>query len=330
MKKILVTGGAGFIGANFLHYIMSNNEECSVKNIDKLSYASNLSNLKSLEVNENYSFFQVDICDKDEIFNIFESEEITDVIHFAAESHVDNSILNPSDFIQTNIIGTFNLLEAARHFWKDNDHKFIHISTDEVYGSLGDYDSFTEETTYAPRSPYSASKASSDHLVSSYYHTYNLPTIITNCSNNYGPFQHTEKLIPLVITNAVNGVDLPVYGKGDNIRDWLFVQDHCSAILKVFNNGVAGQKYNIGGNNEVKNIDVVSLICNILDKKLGLLNDKPRTNLIKFVKDRAGHDYRYAIDASKITNQLDWKPSVNFEEGLDITIDWYLKEMGVL
>ncbi|ABA89831.1 dTDP-glucose 4,6-dehydratase [Syntrophotalea carbinolica DSM 2380] len=331
MKKILVTGGCGFIGSNFIHVARQFLPDIAIINLDKLTYAGNPSNLRGLEQGSGYRFVAGDICDIDLVSRIFTEEKIDTVVHFAAESHVDRSIEGPAEFIQTNIVGTFNLLEAARKTWlaqpadENRDKRFLHVSTDEVYGSLGATGFFTETTPYDPRSPYSASKASSDHLVSAYFHTYGLPTLITNCSNNYGPYQFPEKLIPLIINNALNGKPLPVYGDGKNVRDWLFVADHCHAILQVLARGRIGETYNIGGNNERQNIEVVHTICDILDEKVGLLaSGKPRRELISFVKDRAGHDRRYAIDASKIGNDPGWQPAVTFEEGIRRTIDWYL------
>lgn len=332
MKRILITGGCGFIGANFVKLIKAEKPDCRIINIDKLTYAGNLSNLTELVDDQYYRFVHGDICDKDLIEKLFIEEQIDTVVHFAAESHVDRSIEGPADFIQTNIIGTFTLLEAARKHWLNDSSggkpctaRFLHVSTDEVYGSLGETGLFTETTPYDPRSPYSASKASSDHLVSAYHHTYGLPILMTNCSNNYGPYQFPEKLIPLIINNALNGKDLPVYGDGKNVRDWLYVVDHCKAILQVLQDGKIGETYNVGGNSEKQNIDVVKTICDILDEKVGLMADgQPRQSLIKFVKDRAGHDRRYAIDATKIKKELGWEPAVTFEEGIRQTIDWYL------
>jgi len=325
--KILVSGGCGFIGSNFVHLLLENNPNVTVINFDKLTYAGNLNNLERISSSPQYAFVKGDICDRNLLLSTLERYKINTIVHFAAESHVDRSITGPADFIQSNIVGTFTLLEAAREVWRGNflDKRFIHVSTDEVYGSLGDSGFFTEETPYDPRSPYSASKASSDHLASAYFHTYGLPVITTNCSNNYGPYQFPEKLIPLIIHNALNGKDLPVYGDGKNVRDWLYVNDHCSGILEVLEKGTAGEKYNIGGNNEKQNIQVVHVICDLLDEKVGFLpNGKPRRSLIRYVKDRPGHDRRYAIDASKIKNELGWKPSVSFETGIRQTIDWYL------
>ncbi|MEJ2470403.1 MAG: dTDP-glucose 4,6-dehydratase [Desulfuromonadales bacterium] len=336
MQNILITGGCGFIGANFVRLALDRLPESRIFNLDKLTYAGNLANLAGLEENPRYRFVHGDICDSQRLDRLFAEERIDTVVHFAAESHVDRSIDGPAEFIQTNILGTFQLLEAARKYWLSRDagpgtrdtqtsHRFLHVSTDEVYGSLGETGLFSETTAYDPRSPYSASKASSDHLVSAYYHTYGLPVLITNCSNNYGPYQFPEKLIPLIINNALNGRDLPVYGDGKNVRDWLYVIDHCTAILRVLEDGRIGETYNIGGNSEKRNIEVVETICDLLDAKAApLANGKPRRSLITFVRDRAGHDRRYAIDATKIRNELGWQPSVTFDEGIHQTIDWYL------
>ncbi len=326
MISMLVTGGCGFIGSNFVRRALERIPECRLVNVDSLTYAGNPLNLVDIEVDPRYAFVKGDICDSELLAKIFREEGINVVVHFAAESHVDRSITGPSEFIKTNIQGTFSLLETARAAWAGYpDNRFVHVSTDEVYGSLGETGYFTEETPYDPRSPYSASKAASDHLVSAYHHTYGLPVLITNCSNNYGPYQFPEKLIPLIIQNAAAGNPLPVYGDGSNVRDWLYVVDHCDAILKTLELGTPGETYNIGGNSERKNIYVVKAICSILDEKLGMLPDgQPRTSLIRFVKDRPGHDQRYAIDASKIKAKLGWGPTVNFEEGLRRTVDWYL------
>jgi len=329
-RKIMVTGGCGFIGANFVRLLLDKYPEWRVINVDKLTYAGNRQNLSGIEENRMYRFVKADICDAEAMTAVFKDEEIDTVIHFAAESHVDRSITSPDAFIQTNIVGTFTLLETAREqwlnpAWKGNPPCFLHVSTDEVYGSLGDTGMFTEETPYSPRSPYSASKASSDHLVNSYFHTYNLPVRITNCSNNYGPYQFPEKLIPLTIHNAMTGKPLPIYGDGKNIRDWLFVKDHCKAIIEVLIKGRNGQSYNIGGNHEKQNLEVVALICDTLDQKTGLgESGKPRRSLMTFVTDRPGHDRRYAIDASRIKEQLGWEPAVIFEEGIEQTVEWYL------
>jgi dTDP-glucose 4,6-dehydratase len=332
LKSILITGGCGFIGSNFIRLFLKSIDDCRLINLDKLTYAGNLANLAGCNEDPRYRFVHGDICDQVLLEKLFAEEKIDTVVHFAAESHVDRSIEGPAEFIQTNILGTFSLLETARKLWLSSPQppapspRFLHVSTDEVYGSLGDTGFFTETTPYDPRSPYSASKASSDHLVSSYYHTYGLPTLMTNCSNNYGPYHFPEKLIPLIINNARNGKELPVYGDGRNVRDWLYVVDHCTAILQVLQKGRIGETYNVGGNSEKQNIEVVQSICDILDEKTApLANGQPRRTLIKFVKDRAGHDRRYAIDASKIKNELGWEPSVQFDEGIRMTVDWYLQ-----
>jgi dTDP-glucose 4,6-dehydratase len=331
--EILITGGCGFIGCNFVRYILKAKEDVSVTNIDKLTYAGNLANLADVERDypDRYRFVKGDIGDEDFVQHTFERFAIDWVVNFAAESHVDRSIMGPGIFVHTNVFGTFNLLEASRRIWplnspdKLSQKRFLHISTDEVYGSLGKSGYFTEKTPYDPSSPYSASKASSDHMVNAYFRTYALPTMVTNCSNNYGPHQFPEKLIPLMINNALKGIKLPVYGDGGNIRDWLYVEDHCSALLTVLQKGVPGEGYNIGGNCEKKNIEVVNLICNYLDERLGRKDGRPRTHLIKFVSDRPGHDRRYALDISKIKKELGWEPEVSFEEGIRLTIDWYLE-----
>lgn len=324
-KNILITGGAGFIGSHVVRLFVNKYADYQIVNLDKLTYAGNLANLSDIENKNNYTFIRGDINDSALINRLFEEYEFDSIIHLAAESHVDRSISNPLEFVMTNIVGTLCLLNAANYFWKDNltGKLFYHISTDEVYGSLSNEGFFTENTPYDPRSPYSASKASSDHLVRAYYHTFKLPVVISNCSNNYGPNQFPEKLIPLMINNIINKKPLPVYGKGLNIRDWLFVQDHANAIDLIFHKGNPGETYNIGGNNEWKNIDLVYLLCNIMNDKL----KRPQGDsekLITFVKDRAGHDLRYAIDSSKLQNGLGWKPSLQFEEGLGKTVDWYL------
>ena len=326
MAKILVTGGCGFIGSNFVRIVLGARPDCQVINLDKLTYAGNPANLADISNHSRYRFVQGDICDSALIEKIFAEEAIDTVVHFAAESHVDRSITGPAAFIQTNVVGTFTLLEAARNAWSSSEGKrFLHVSTDEVYGSLGETGYFTESTPFDPRSPYSASKASSDHLVSAYFHTYGLPTVITNCSNNYGPYHFPEKLIPLIIHNALKGKELPVYGDGKQVRDWLFVEDHCRAILRVLADGKLGETYNIGGNNEKQNLEVVQTICDLLDEQVGRLDgDASRRSLIRFVKDRPGHDRRYAIDAGKIRRELGWEPEVSFEEGIRRTIDWYL------
>ena len=323
-KTILVTGGAGFIGSHVVRRLVQNYPDYLVLNIDKLTYAGNLNNLHDIENKLNYRFFQIDITDKLAIDDLFNRHSIDGVIHLAAESHVDRSITNPDEFILTNVLGTLNLLNACKSFWKVFDGKcFYHISTDEVYGSLGEDGLFTEETPYDPRSPYSASKASSDHIVRAYGHTYQFPIKISNCSNNYGSFQFPEKLIPLMINNIKLQKSLPIYGRGENVRDWLWVEDHASAIDLIFHDGELGETYNIGGHNEWKNIDLVHLLCDIMDEELNRLKGESR-KLITYVKDRAGHDMRYAIDASKINDKLGWKPSVTFEQGLRNTVKWYL------
>ena len=330
--RILVTGGCGFIGSNFVRLALQQLPDCRLVNLDKLSYAGNPANLADLEGDARYRFVNGDICDDNLVAKLFTEEQIDTVVHFAAESHVDRSITGPAEFIQTNILGTFTLLEAARKAWLSNQHlsistyRFLHVSTDEVYGSLGETGLFTETTSYDPRSPYSASKASSDHLASAYFHTYGLPVIITNCSNNYGPYQFPEKLIPLIINNALLGKDLPVYGDGKNVRDWLYVGDHCEAILTALQKGQVGRTYNIGGNSEKQNIEVVRLVCNLVDEMVGTLpSGKSRQELIRFVTDRPGHDRRYAIDASRIRDELGWEPSVTFENGIRKTVQWYLE-----
>jgi len=324
-KTLLITGGAGFIGSHVVRYFVNKYSDYTIVNLDKLTYAGNLANLKDIEDKPNYIFEKIGIVDKIAIDNLFSKYNFDGVIHLAAESHVDRSIANPMEFIMTNIVGTVNLLNAARNSWKDNfeGKRFYHISTDEVYGTLGEEGMFTEETPYDPRSPYSASKASSDHLVRAYHHTYKLPIVISNCSNNYGPYQFPEKLLPLSINNIKNNKPIPIYGKGENVRDWLYVVDHARAIDMIYHNGKNGETYNIGGNNEWKNIDLIHTLCKIMDRKL---NREPGTSekLITFVKDRAGHDLRYAIDSTKLQRELGWKPSLQFEEGMEITVDWYL------
>lgn len=325
--RILVTGGAGFIGANFLNLLVPRFPEHHFVNVDKLTYAANLASLAPVQDAPNHALERVDIVDAEAVFQVFETHRPELVVHFAAESHVDRSIEGPQAFIETNVMGTFNLLEAARRAWIGADAKgtglFHHVSTDEVYGSLGDTGLFTETTRYDPSSPYSASKASSDHLVRAYHRTYGLPVKLTNCSNNYGPLQFPEKLIPLMTLNALEGKPLPVYGQGLNVRDWLYVTDHCEAIWKVIERGRVGETYNIGGNNEVRNIDVVQSICRLVAEQTG----KPASeieSLITYVKDRPGHDLRYAIDATKVRDELGWEPSETFETGLAKTIAWYL------
>ncbi len=325
MKKIIITGGAGFIGSHVVRRFVRKYTDCQIFNLDALTYAGNLENLSDIKDCSNYTFVKGDITDGDFITRLFEEHQFDGVIHLAAESHVDRSITNPMSFIMTNIVGTVNLLNAANHIWKGNyeGKRFYHISTDEVYGSLGEEGFFTEETHYDPQSPYSASKASSDHLVRAYHNTYGLPVVLSNCSNNYGPNQFPEKLIPLIINNIENNKPLPVYGQGLNVRDWLYVEDHASAIDLIFNEGEIGETYNIGGNNEWRNIDIVKKICEIMDRKLGRENGTSE-KLITYVKDRAGHDLRYAIDATKIKKCLGWEPSLQFEEGIEKTVDWYL------
>ncbi len=325
-KTIFVTGGAGFIGSHVVRLFVTKYPDYQIVNLDKLTYAGNLANLKDVENLPNYKFERVDIVDTKALQAVFEKYQPDGVIHLAAESHVDRSISNPMEFIMTNIVGTVNLLNVVRHAWKDNldGKRFYHVSTDEVYGSLPDDGSmFTEKTKYDPRSPYSASKASSDHLVRAYFHTYQLPVVLSNCSNNYGPNHFPEKLLPLAINNIKNMKPIPVYGKGENVRDWLYVVDHARAIDMIFHNGKTGDTYNIGGINEWKNIDLIRKLCEIMDRKL---NREPGTSakLITFVQDRAGHDLRYAIDSSKLVNELGWKPSLQFEEGMEKTVDWYL------
>lgn len=326
MKKILVTGGSGFIGANFIHYILENNKNCYIINLDKLTYAGNPENLMDVtkDFPDNYTFVHGDICDKELVKNIFEEYQPTIVVNFAAESHVDRSILGPAEFIQSNILGTFILLEVARENWNnDKNVLFHHISTDEVYGSLGDTGYFYEDTPYDPRSPYSASKASADHLVMAYYHTYGMPVNISNCSNNYGPYQFPEKLIPLMINNILEEKPLPIYGDGKNIRDWLYVEDHCIGIWEIIKNGKRGEKYNIGGETEIQNIDIVNILCERM-AEIQKKNSHYYKKLITYVSDRPGHDRRYSINMDKIKKELGFKPSVNFEEGITKTIHWYL------
>jgi dTDP-glucose 4,6-dehydratase len=321
--KILVTGGAGFIGANFLNLLVPRHPEHTFVNADKLTYAANLASLADIAGAANYVFRRTDIADAAAVDALFDEQSPDVVIHFAAESHVDRSISGPREFVRTNIEGTFNLLEAARRIWKDGQGLFHHVSTDEVYGSLGAEGMFTEDTRYDPSSPYSASKAASDHLVRAYHRTFKLPVKLTNCSNNYGPLQFPEKLIPLMIMNAQDGKPLPVYGQGTNVRDWLYVQDHCEAIWTVVQRGAVGETYNIGGNNEVKNIDVVHGLCRVLAEETGRPAES-LLGLITYVKDRPGHDLRYAIDATKIREHLGWSPKETFETGLRKTVRWYL------
>lgn len=330
MLTLLVTGGAGFIGSNFIHIALAK-DAIQIINLDNLTYAGNLDSLCDVENDHRYTFIHGDICDQLLVEKVFAEYKPDAIVHFAAESHVDRSIDDPASFIQTNINGTFVLLEGARKYWNEleeeakNRFRFLHVSTDEVYGSLGETGYFTEETTYAPNSPYSASKASADHLVRAYYHTYGLPTLMTNCSNNYGPYHFPEKLIPLMILNALEGKLLPVYGTGQNIRDWLYVEDHCQAILKVLKEGVTGEKYNIGGHNEKTNMSIVYTLCDVLDDKSPRADGVSYREQITFVKDRPGHDKRYAIDASKIQKELGWIPQETFETGIIKTVEWYLQ-----
>ena len=324
-KNILITGGAGFIGSHLTRLFVNKYPGYTIVNLDKLTYAGNLENLRDIEDKPNYNFVKGDIEDAELVKSLFKEYNFTGVLHCAAESHVDRSISDPLAFVKTNVLGTTSLLQVAKDSWKDNyeGKLFYHISTDEVYGSLGEKGFFTEETAYDPRSPYSASKASSDHFVRAFHHTYKLPVIISNCSNNYGPYHFPEKLIPLCIYNIINNKPLPVYGKGLNVRDWLYVEDHVSAIDTIFHKGTPGETYNIGGHNEWKNIDIIKELCRQMDEKLG--REKGTSEkLITFVKDRQGHDLRYAIDATKLKNELGWQPSLQFEEGLSKTIDWYL------
>jgi dTDP-glucose 4,6-dehydratase len=329
-KKIIVTGGAGFIGSNLLLYLHEKYPDSRFLNIDKLSYASDLTYLNSIKDSNRYTFKKLDIVDRNAVRNIIRSYKPDGVYHLAAESHVDNSIKGPEPFVLSNVVGTFNLLEECRQFWQEEEdtwtqNRFLHVSTDEVYGSLGDEGAFTEDTPYAPNSPYSASKAGSDFIVRSYFHTYGMNVVTTNCSNNFGPHQHDEKLIPTVIRTALNHDDIPVYGKGENVRDWLYVKDHCQGIDLVFQDGRAGETYNIGGDNEWKNIDLVKEICNILNEEAGDAPNSDYKNLITFVTDRPGHDYRYAIDASKIKRELGWTRDDSFGDRLRETVKWYIK-----
>ena len=329
MKTFFITGGAGFIGGNFILNLMKSNQ-AKVVNYDKLTYAGNLDTLSSIENDPNYTFIEGDICDRDNLGKLFKTHQIDYVVHFAAESHVDRSIDSPGDFIQTNVVGTFELLEATRNYLasktttENKNFRFLHVSTDEVYGSLGETGLFTEDTPYAPNSPYAASKASSDHLVRAYFKTFDLPVLTTNCSNNYGPYQFPEKLLPLMIHNALQGKPLPIYGDGKQIRDWLFVEDHCKAILRVLEKGELGQAYNIGGHNEKNNLEVIEALCHILDELIPNSKFLPHQDLIHFVEDRPGHDRRYAIDATKIQTELEWRPQESFETGLRKTVQWYL------
>lgn len=336
MKSILVTGGAGFIGANFVPYFAKKYPEYRVINLDKLTYAGNPDNLKDCEGQGNYCFVQGDICDAALVEKLFKDHDIRGVVHFAAESHVDNSITGPRAFIETNLLGTFTLLDAARRYWMKAPHeckegyedcRFHHISTDEVYGALGETGFFKETTPYDPSSPYSASKAGSDMLVRAYHRTYGMNVTVSNCSNNYGPKQHPEKLIPKIISNALSGKNIPIYGDGKNVRDWLYVLDHCKAIDLIFHKGKSGETYNIGGHNEKNNLEIVDAICSILDEKVPAADGKSYKDLIVFVKDRPGHDRRYAIDAEKLTTQLGWKADETFATGIVKTVEWYLPNM---
>jgi dTDP-glucose 4,6-dehydratase len=331
MQNVLVTGGAGFIGSNFINFFLKAEKEAYVVNLDALTYSGNVQNLIHLSERDDYVFVEGNICDFELVLSLFKRFKIDTVIHFAAETHVDRSIANPRTFIETNVMGTYSLLEVARHVWleegKSNlaSRRFHHISTDEVYGSLNPNDPpFTEKTPYQPNSPYAASKAASDHLALAYSHTYGLPITITNCSNNYGPYQYPEKLIPLMIINALNGKKLPIYGDGKNIRDWLYVEDHCEAICQVLKKGKAGETYIVGGNNQPTNLEVVETICKLIDQHLPKSKFVPHQSLIKFVPDRPGHDFRYAMDISKINGELGWQPKHSFELGLEKTVDWYL------
>jgi len=329
-NKYIVTGGAGFIGANFIHYLLEAEPDSKILNLDKLTYAGNPASLKAIEKHSHYSFVKGDICDNELVQKTLQAFCPTVIVHFAAESHVDRSIEGPDSFIETNINGTYALLKHTKAYWGElagqekTDFRFLHVSTDEVYGSLGDQGYFTEETSYAPNSPYSASKAASDHLVRSWFHTYEFPVLTTNCSNNYGPYQFPEKLIPVVIFNALNGKNLPIYGDGSNIRDWLYVTDHCSAIHRVIQAGKTGETYNVGGHNEKTNLEVVKTICSLLDE-FEPQSDGSYQDQISFVKDRPGHDKRYAIDAGKIQRDLGWRPAESFESGMRETVRWYLE-----
>jgi dTDP-glucose 4,6-dehydratase len=326
-KTILVTGGAGFIGSHVVRRLVTKYPDYLIVNLDKLTYAGNLENLHDVDHSPNYRFVKGDICDAGFVDRLVKENDFDGVIHLAAESHVDRSISGPMEFVNTNIIGTVNLLNACKEHWKEKGYAnrlFYHVSTDEVYGSLGEEGFFTEETAYDPRSPYSASKASSDHLVRAYHHTYQLPVVISNCSNNYGANQFPEKLIPLFINNIKHNLAIPVYGKGDNIRDWLWVEDHARAIDLIYHKGKLGDTYNIGGHNEWTNIDLIQLLCKLMDKKLSR-NEGTSAGLITYVTDRMGHDKRYAIDAEKLRKELNWEPSIQFEEGLSLTIEWYLE-----
>lgn len=326
MKKILVTGGCGFIGSNYIHHVFKNDNDTHIINLDKMTYAGNIHNLEGLP-NSFHTFVEGDICDSGLLKTLFETHQFYSVVHFAAESHVDRSIDGPIEFIETNVVGTLKLLEQSRAYYNEsnpNDFRFLHVSTDEVYGSLGESGKFLETTSYDPSSPYSASKAGSDHLVRAWHRTFGLPTLITNCSNNYGSYQFPEKLIPLMIINCLHGKPLPVYGKGDNIRDWLYVRDHCDAIHTVLEKGKVGDTYNIGGNNEIMNIDVVKTICSLLNTISPKEDGSQYEDLISYVTDRPGHDFRYAIDATKIKRELGWEPKESFDSGIQKTIQWYL------
>lgn len=334
MKSVLVTGGAGFIGSNFVPYFVEKYPDYQIINLDKLTYAGNLDNLKECAAAPNYKFVQGDICDRALVEKLFKEYDIRGVVHFAAESHVDNSITGPKAFIETNILGTFVLLDVARNYWMEAPHKvkagyencrFHHISTDEVYGALGETGYFTESTPYDPSSPYSAAKASSDLLARAYHRTFGLNVTISNCSNNYGPKQHPEKLIPKIISNALSGKNIPIYGDGKNVRDWLYVLDHCKAIDLIYHNGKPGETYNIGGHNEKNNLEIVDAICRILDEHRPRADGKSYKDLVVFVADRPGHDRRYAIDATKLTTELGWKADENFASGIVKTVEWYIK-----
>ena len=334
MKSVLVTGGAGFIGSNFVPYFVEKYPDYQIINLDKLTYAGNLDNLKECAAAPNYKFVQGDICDRELVEKLFKEYDIRGVVHFAAESHVDNSITGPKAFIETNILGTFVLLDVARNYWMEAPHKvkagyencrFHHISTDEVYGALGETGYFTESTPYDPSSPYSAAKASSDLLARVYHRTFGLNVTISNCSNNYGPKQHPEKLIPKIISNALSGKNIPIYGDGKNVRDWLYVLDHCKAIDLIYHNGKSGETYNIGGHNEKNNLEIVDAICRILDERRPRADGKSYKDLVVFVADRPGHDRRYAIDATKLTTELGWKADENFASGIVKTVEWYIK-----
>tara|TARA_B100000678_G_scaffold61360_2_gene49707 strand:- start:536 stop:1588 length:1053 start_codon:yes stop_codon:yes gene_type:complete len=328
MKTYLITGGCGFIGSNFVRFILEREPEATIINLDKLTYAGNIHNLDGIS-NSRYHFVHGDICDSELVAKLFNDHQFDGVVHFAAESHVDRSIDGPAEFVQTNIVGTLNLLEQSREYLnkeEKSNFRFLHVSTDEVYGTLGDKGKFFESTPYDPSSPYSASKAGSDHLARAWHRTYGLPVLVTNCSNNYGAYQFPEKLIPLMIINCLHRKPLPVYGKGENVRDWLFVTDHCEAIHTVLTSGQVGETYNIGGNNEIKNIDVVLTICSLLDEMSPREDGSKYSKLITYVQDRPGHDFRYAIDATKINQELGWSPKESFETGIQKTINWYLNK----